>query len=95
MAFLGVDHQHAFVPKPLDQPRDGGDDRPNQADIIAQALAEPARLGEVALHVDDDERRTVLFEGIGERLGGDFAHQWCPAMWAPITEMSAVAIGVS
>ena len=37
--------------------------------------AEPARFGEVALHVDDDEGGVRWIEAVGERQRGDFGHQ--------------------
>ena len=52
MAFAGVDHRHAGLTKALDQPLDCGHDRHERPDIIAKAGAKPARLYEIALHVD-------------------------------------------
>ena len=50
---------------------DGG---AQQRDIVAECVAETARLEEVALHVDDDQRGggRVEFEGIG--LSVDLRH---------------------
>ena len=42
-----------------------------QADVVAERLAEAARLQEVALHVDDEERRALKRDGERLRLGGD------------------------
>ena len=42
-----------------------------QADVVAERLAEAARLEEIALHVDDHERRALKRDGERLRLGGD------------------------
>ncbi len=52
----------------------GRDGRAQQRDVVAERVAEAARLEEVALHVDDDQRGggRVEFEGIG--LSVDLRH---------------------
>ena len=40
-------------------------------DIVAEALAEAARLDEVALHVDDQQRGVLRLEGVYGRVGVD------------------------
>ena len=79
MAFHRVDHRQAGRPKALDQPLHVGHDPRHAADVVAEARAEAAFLGEVALHVDDDERHGVSPERKGEGLCPDgcneFRHQ--------------------
>ena len=75
VAFHRVDHRQAGGAEPLDQFLHRRHDRRDAADIVAEAGAEAAGLGEVALHVDDDERHRVRLEGEGERERVDFRHQ--------------------
>ena len=42
-----------------------------QADVVAERLAEAAGLEKVALHVDDEKRRALERDGKRLRLGGD------------------------
>ena len=75
VAFLRVNHGNTRGAEAFDQPRDRRNDRLQQADVVAETRAEAARLDEVALHVDDDERGRLALEAEGERLGGDLRHQ--------------------
>ena len=75
VAFHRVDHRQAGGAKPLDQPLHRRHDRRDPADVVAEARAEAARLGEVALHVDDDQRHGLRLEGEGKRLRIDLSHQ--------------------
>ena len=62
-----------------------------QRDVVAEGLAEAARLQEVALHVDDDQGRAPGVDGDGVRLrvDDDLAHAislstyWCPPPRTP------------
>src|SRR4029079_10817524 len=56
-------------------------------------VTESARLDEVALHVDHDQRGALRIEGEIERLGGNGPDQ-CPAMARPIAPTSADAASV-
>ena len=75
VAFHGVDHRQAGGAEPLDQPLHRRHDRRDAADVVAEAGAEAAGLGEVALHVDDDQRHGLRLEGEGEGLRVDLRHQ--------------------
>jgi hypothetical protein len=57
VALTGVDHDDPGAPRRLEHPSDRLDRRAQQRDVVAEQLAEAARLDEVALHVDDQERR--------------------------------------
>ena len=57
-----------------DQRGDGRHDLDDRRQIVAERLAEAARLQKVALHVDDDQRGMGGIEVEWERLGGDFDH---------------------
>jgi hypothetical protein len=60
-----------------------------QTDIIAERFAEAARLQEVALHVDDDQRRSGKIDRDRSGFGGDLRVQKGPlptgARVAPFT----------
>ena len=75
VAFHGVDHRQAGGAKPLDQPLHRRHDRRDAADVVAEAGAEAAGLGEVALHVDDDQRHRFRLEGKGKGERVDLRHQ--------------------
>ena len=96
MAFARVDHRQTRRPRAVDQPGDRRHDGLQGPDVITQRGAEAAILDEVALHVDDDQRRArrVEVEGIGPRPV-DPRHHACPPMWWPISARLAVAAGVS
>jgi hypothetical protein len=64
-----VDHQHAGAPRGVEHALAGRDDGLQRRDIVAERFAEAARLHEIALHVDDEERRRVRLEGELVRLG--------------------------
>ncbi len=75
VAFHGVDHRQAGGAEAVDQLLHRRHDRRDAADVVAEARAEAARLGEVALHVDDDQRHRVRLEGKGEGERVDLRHQ--------------------
>ena len=62
MAFAGVDHQHPRLARRLQHPPGRGDGRLQRRDVVAQRLAESARHDEIALHVDDQQRRGLRIE---------------------------------
>ncbi len=95
VAFARMDHGPAGSAEPRDQPGHHGHDGAKRRDVVAERRAEPARLDEVALHVDDDERGPRGIDLQVEGVCGNERHQACPAMWRPISAMSAVAAGVS
>jgi hypothetical protein len=70
-----VDHRQAGGAESLDQPFHRRHDRHHPADIVAEAGAEAARLGEVALHVDDDQCHRPWPEGKRKRQCVDRGHQ--------------------
>src|SRR5260221_1201026 len=94
MGFPRVDHGHPRGPTQIEEASRGGDDRLQEANVVAERRADPARLDEVALHVDHDERGGAGLEAIREGLRGDRDHA-CPAIAGPITAMSAFEAGVS
>ena len=57
MALTGVQHQQTGGPSRLEQATGRGNGAAQVAHIVTQQLPEPARFEEVALHVDDDQRR--------------------------------------
>ena len=56
VAFAGVDHQQARGAGGIEHRTDRRDRGAEPRHVIAERLAEAARLQEIALHVDDDER---------------------------------------
>src|SRR4051812_2952292 len=75
MTFAGVDDRQPGRAPRRHQGRQRLD-RPTQlGHVVAEALAEAARQQEVALHVDDDQRRGVEVEGERTRLRVDGRHQ--------------------
>jgi hypothetical protein len=66
MAFAGMDHQHAVLARRLQHSPDRLYRSGEQRHVVAERSTEAARLQEVALHVDDDERgsRHVDLDGI-------------------------------
>ena len=76
MAFAGVDDQHAGVARRLQHRRDRLHRARQLRDVVAERFAEAAGLQEVALHVDDEERRgrPVEIDRLG--LRGDDAAGW-------------------
>jgi len=95
MAFARVDDGQARLAKAFDQPARRRHYGGEAGDVVAEAGAEAARLDEVPLHVDDDERGARRVEREGEGRGRDVGHQACPAMCRPISATSAAAAGVS
>ena len=79
VAFHRVDHRQFRCPEAVDEPPHRGDDGLQAKDIVAEARAEASGLGEIALHVDDDERDGPRIEPEGEGECRDLAHQRCPA----------------
>jgi hypothetical protein len=67
----GVDDENAAIACRRERPAAGRDGGLQQADIVAQTLAEAAPLDEIALHVDDHERRLRRREGKGSGRGLD------------------------
>ena len=71
VAFAGVDDQNAGRARGRQHRLQRRDRGLEQAHVVAERFAEAARLQEVALHVDDDERRTLERDGERLRFGGD------------------------
>ncbi len=69
----------------------GATARPSSDDVVAERLAEAARLEEVALHVDDDQRgaRKVERHGLGLSLDRR-AHACLPDPVVPVSEISKI-----
>ena len=76
VAFAGVDHGHAGGAAGVHQAAQGGHDRLQAGDVVAERGAETAGLDEVALHVDHDQGELAGLPGERERLGRDLGHQW-------------------
>ncbi len=75
---LGVDDQGARVPGGGDQAVDGGDDVLPVVDVQAAA-----RVGEVVLHIDDEECAALIE---AEVAGVDHVgYASLPSRWAPIS----------
>ena len=71
VALARVDDQHAAPARRRQQRAAGPDGGAQQRDVVAQRLAEAARLEEVALHVDDDDRGAIRLDRDRLRLGVD------------------------
>jgi hypothetical protein len=69
VALAGVDHHHPHRARDVEHAPARRDHRLQRRDIVAERLAEAAGLDEVALHVDDDERRRLRVEVEFVRLG--------------------------
>jgi hypothetical protein len=95
VAFAGVDDRQAGGTEGVHEPAQGGHDRLQAGDIVAERVAEAAGLDEVALHVDEDQGKPAGLPGERERLGHDLRHQWCPAMCEPSRCGSAPSAVVS
>ncbi len=78
MAFTGMKHLHAARTEQGEQALHGGDSRLKSRHIVAEAFAEAAALDEVALHVDDDQRRVRGPEMERRGLGIDVKRSQCP-----------------
>jgi hypothetical protein len=70
-----VDDRQARLAAAFNQPLHIWDDPGDAADIIAKTCAEAARLGEIALHVDDYKCDRIALKREGEGLGEDISHQ--------------------
>ena len=66
VSFAGVDDQHACLAPGFEQTAIRLDRAAELRDIVAEHLAETARLEEVALHVDDDQcrMRNIEFDSL-------------------------------
>jgi hypothetical protein len=53
----GVDDHHASLAHGVQHPARGRDGPPQRRDVVAQHFAEPPGLDEIALHVNDQQRR--------------------------------------
>jgi hypothetical protein len=71
VAFAGVNDQTAGGARRPEHRLQGLYRGLEQTDVVAERLAEPARLEEIALHVDDQECRALERDGERLRLGGD------------------------
>ena len=72
MSLAGVDDQHVGCSRSVEHGLAGRDRAAKQRDVVAERLPEAARLEEVALHVDDDQRgaRQIERDRLGLRLDG-------------------------
>src|SRR5271170_5339367 len=77
--------------KERDQLGDRRHDLRDRRQIVAERLAEAARLDEVALHVDDDERGMGGIERIGKRRRRHFDHARI-SLWSPCAQGTDDAI---
>ena len=66
-----------------------GDDGLQVADVVAERLAEAARLDEVALHVDDHQRGGGGVERERVRLGGNGGHERFSQVVASMTDVES------
>ena len=71
VAFAGVDHRQPGGPPRGEQRLVRLDGAAELRDVVAEHLAEAARLEEIALHVDDEQRALRGDELERIRLGGD------------------------
>ena len=83
MAFARVDDQQTGRARRCKHRLQGFDRGLEQADVVAERLAEAARLEEVALHVDDEEGRAVELDGKRLRFSGDQGFHGLPFRPAP------------
>ena len=73
MSLAGVDDEHSLLAGLGSSTRSGRfDRRQQQRGVVAELLAEAARQDEVALHVDDDQRRGLGIEVEIERFRLNF-----------------------
>ena len=81
MPLAGMDDQHAQFASLAEDVLARPDGSLELGDVVAERLAEAARLEEVALHVDDDERtaveRDVECGGFGEQANARHAALLC------------------
>jgi hypothetical protein len=77
VAFAGMDHQHVDGARRREHRLAGRDRAREQRDIVAERLAEAARLEEIALHVDDDQRGAGQIERHCLGLGLDRGAHAC------------------
>lgn len=70
-----MDHRQAGIAEALDEAFDIGHDPGDAADIVAEACTEAAGLGEIALHVDDDEGELIVLHRKREGFCLDPHHQ--------------------
>jgi len=71
VTLAGVDHEQAGLPGGRQQALERRHDAGQLADVVAQHRPEAPRLQEIALHVDDEQRRLSRNEFEGVRLGID------------------------
>lgn len=76
VAFARVNDQHAGAARGLQHCLARRHGRVEQGHVIAERLAEAARLQKVALHVDDDERAALKIDVDRCGLGGNAGDQW-------------------
>src|ERR1043166_3111603 len=62
VALARVDHHHAALARCLEHAPAWRDHALQWGDIVAECFAEAAPLDEVALHIDDDQRRRLRIE---------------------------------
>ncbi len=67
-----MNHRHAKFAEGVHELAQGGNDRREQGHVISQGGTESARLHEVALHVNDDQRQTFLVKRVIVWLRLDF-----------------------
>ncbi len=71
MAFLGMNDGEAGFAERSEQPRHGFHGRLEMMHFVTERRAKPARLDEIALHVDDHERELIRTKDVFVGVGGD------------------------
>jgi hypothetical protein len=69
VALASVDHHHPDGARRIEHALARGDHRLQWGNVVAERFAETSRLDEIALHVDDDQRRRRQIERIFVRFG--------------------------
>jgi hypothetical protein len=78
----GMDDEHVGGSAGLEDAPGGLDDCAQQRNVVAERFAETTRIDEVALHVDDDQRRRARLERELIWLRGNSRHRrQCPLLF--------------
>ena len=95
VAFAGVNDQHPDAPRRLEDILAGTDGGLQPGDVVAESRAEAARLEEIALHVDDHQRRLVEIDRqrFGFGLQFDLWHRKLPHWPATVAHRQSARKG--
>jgi len=88
MPLAGMDHQHADAASRIQHLPARLDRRLQTRHVIAERLAETARLEEIALHIDDHQCRAIEIDGKRRRFSVEIHFRHMRPSYIPVAKLS-------